>query len=274
MSSPAAAKAAKAPSVPPAAAKAPSVPPAAAKAPSVPPAAAKAAKAPSVPPAAAKAAKVPSAPPAAPEVAKIPSTPAPAQVRAARSTKRLSGEDLLAELFEAFGDLHFLTDSLEGADFVLGLTLEKLPSEVGLVSLFDINKREFVVVRQVGGPRSALCQRQSERAPTATTVMRKRHAVVISDPEGVARAADDRWRAIGVELKSLVCAPVELAGRYLGLIELANPLDGGVFNEGDGNALTYIGQQFAEFVSARGISIDPDLIRERAQSAASSKRGR
>jgi DNA-binding transcriptional MerR regulator len=53
----------------------------------------------------------------------------------------------------------------EGADFVLGLTLEKLPSEVGLVSLFDINKREFIVVRQAGGPRSALCQRQSERSP-------------------------------------------------------------------------------------------------------------
>jgi GAF domain-containing protein len=142
------------------------------------------------------------------------------------------------------------------------------------VSLFDINRREFVVVRQAGGPRSALCKRQPERAHTASTVMRKRQAVVISDPEGIARAVDDRFNAIGIELKSLVCAPVELGGRYLGLIELANPLDGGVFNEGDGHALTYIGQQFAEFVAARGITLDPDLIRERAQAATHLKWGR
>jgi hypothetical protein len=167
----------------------------------------------------------------------------------------------LTELFEAFGDLHFVRDSLEGAEFVLHLTLEKLPSEVGIVSLFDMNKREFVVVRQVGGPRVVLCARQPEKAPLALSAMRKRHAIVVSDPEAAERAMDDRWRAIGVALKSLVCAPIELSGRYLGLLELANPTDGHAFNEGDGNALTYIGQQFAEFVAARGVIVDDDHIR-------------
>ena len=41
-----------------------------------------------------------------------------------------------------------------------------------------------------------------------------------------------------------------------------NPLDGGVFNEGDGNALTYIGQQFAEFAASRGVMIDPEQLKE------------
>ncbi len=176
-------------------------------------------------------------------------------------SRRLGGDDLLTELFEAFSDLHFARDSLEGAEFVLHLTLEKLPSEVGLVSLFDMNKREFVVVRQKGGPRVALCARQPEKAPLALSAMRKQHAIVVSDAEGAKRAMDDRWRAIGVELKSLVCAPIELSGRYLGLIELANPTDGHAFNEGDGNALSYIGQQFAEFVAARGVIVDDEHIR-------------
>jgi GAF domain len=201
-------------------------------------------------------------------VAPAPVAPAPAQrtpVQAAAPAravpkKRLSGDDLLSELFEAFSDLHFLRDAYEGAEFVLAATLEKLPSEVGLVSLFDINKREFVIVRQAGGPRFALGQRQPERAPIAGTAMRKRHAVVVAEADGARRASDDRWKAIGVEIQSLVCAPVELGGRYLGLIELANPLDGGVFNEGDGNALTYIGQQFAEFVASRGVIIDAEQI--------------
>ncbi len=176
-------------------------------------------------------------------------------------SKRFAGDELLVEMFEAFSDLHFSRDSLEGAEFVLNLTLEKLPSEVGLVSLFDMGKREFVVVRQVGGARSALCARQPERANLAITAMRKRHAIVVSSAAEAAAAMDDRWRAIGVELKSLVCAPVELSGRYLGLIELANPRDGHAFNEGDGNALTYIGQQFAEFVAARGVIVDAEHIR-------------
>ncbi len=47
-------------------------------------------------------------------------------------------------------------------------------------------------------------------------------------------------------------APVMLAGRFLGAIELLNPIDGEPFTESDGNAVTYIAEQFAEFVAARG----------------------
>ncbi len=221
-------------------------------------------------PVATKAAPAPVATKAAPAPANAavkPATPAksatPLPVTApAKPAKRLSGDDLLSELFESFSDLHFLHDSLEGAEFVLGLTLEKLPSEVGLVSFFDMNKREFIIVRQAGAGRSALCLRQPEKAAIAAAVMRRRHAVLVNERTALERAVDDRWKAVGVELKSLMCAPVELNGRYLGLIELANPLDGSQFSEGDGNALTYIGQQFAEFVASRGVSIDPEHIRE------------
>ncbi len=104
----------------------------------------------------------------------------------------------LTELFEAFNDLHFLRDSIEGAEFVLALTLEKLPSEVGLVSLFDINKREFVVVRQKGGKQRVVGHRQPERAQIAGSAMRKRHAVVISSAAEAKGVADERFQAIGV----------------------------------------------------------------------------
>ena len=63
---------------------------------------------------------------------------------------RLRSEDLIADLFEAMHDLHFLRDPLEGADFVLGLVMAKLPSTVGLVHFYDIDAREFVVVRTIG----------------------------------------------------------------------------------------------------------------------------
>ncbi|WP_437781482.1 GAF domain-containing protein [Sorangium sp. So ce1097] len=205
--------------------------------------------------------------PARPEAAATPAAaapPAPSRPPRRRSSYppgngRLSGDDLLAELFEACSDLHFLQDTLAGADFILALTVEKIPCALGLVSLFDINQREFVVVRQHGG-KGALLARLSERAPLALAAMRSRRAVVVPDAASDERVMDDRWKATGVELRSVVCAPVELAGRYLGLLEIANPLDGKPFSESDGNALTYIGQQFAEFVGARGVVTEPGLV--------------
>jgi hypothetical protein len=176
------------------------------------------------------------------------------------STSRLAGDELLAELFEAFNDLHFLADTLAGADFVLGLAIEKLPSEVGILSMFDINRREFVVVRQMGAQRSAVLSRLPERSPIAEAAMRTRRAVVIPNAKEDAHAHDERWATIGTEVRSLVCAPIMLGGRYLGLLELANPLDGGEFTDGDGHALTYIGQQFAEFVATHGVVTDADHI--------------
>ncbi|WP_437623597.1 GAF domain-containing protein [Sorangium sp. So ce1151] len=205
----------------------------------------------------------PARPEAAPPPAEIP-PPAPSQPVRRRSSfppgnGRLSGDDLIAELFEACSDLHFLQDTLAGADFILALTLDKIPCALGFVSLFDINRGEFVVVRQRGG-KSALLARLSERAPLPLAAMRSRRAVVVPDVSRDERALDDRWKATGVELRSVVCAPVELGGRYLGLLEIGNPLDGKPFSESDGNALTYIGQQFAEFVGARGVVIEPSLV--------------
>jgi GAF domain-containing protein len=184
---------------------------------------------------------------------------------AAEAGKRITGDDLIGELFEACGDLQFARDSLEGADFVLNLALEKLPSEVGLVSLFDINRREFVVVRQAGGPRSVVLSRLPERAGLAQAAMRKKAAIVVPDAAKEPRALDDGFRALGVAQRSLLVAPVEQSGRYLGLIELLNPVDGRAFTDGDGHALTYIGEQYAEFVAERGVVLDPDTVLERHQ---------
>jgi hypothetical protein len=178
--------------------------------------------------------------------------------------QRMTGDELIADLFDSLGDLHYLSDALDGASFVLALALEKLPSDVGLVSLFDINKRTFVVVCQTGGGKSVLLQTIAEAAELPRRAMRSSSAVVAEDPATMT-ASDPRWADIGVPLQSLVCAPVEAGGRYLGLIELANPRDGVAFNESDGHALTYIGRQFAEFLNERGLSIDPEAVVARAR---------
>ncbi len=252
---PAPAKAKSEPPPAPAKAKSEPPPPAPAKAKSEPPPApAKAKSEPppkqqEVPPTLAKPA--PAAPPA-PEFKAPPPAPAPPKP----TKKRARGDDLLVELFEACADLHFLNDAVEGADFVLALLSDKIPSELTMVSFFDINKREFLVVRQAGGKGSAIGKRQPEKSKLAHEAMRSKHAIVVAG----SAANDDRVQATGVAPKTFAVAPVALGGRYLGLIEIANPLDGGSFDASDGNALTYIGQQLGELIASRGVVLDPEII--------------
>jgi GAF domain-containing protein len=85
--------------------------------------------------------------------------------------------------------------------------------------------------------------------------------VIGSAAQSEARALD-RYLAIG-GARSVIVAPVMQAGRFLGAIELLNPLDDQPFTESDGNAMMYIAEQFADFVAARGIVTDPDRIAAR-----------
>jgi GAF domain-containing protein len=190
-----------------------------------------------------------------------PGIDAPRRRISSRPGIRLSGDELIADLFEAMHELHFAVDALAGADFILALTLEKLPSEVALIHFYDINTREFVVVRNKGAAK-LMQWRSGEKEPLIAEAMGRRRAVVISDSNADPRARAGRWALID-GARSLVCAPVEQGGRFLGLLELANPRDGGVYTEGDGHALTYIGEQFAEFLGTRGVILDPERIESR-----------
>jgi hypothetical protein len=264
--------AAAAPSAPPAAAAAPSAPPAAAAAPSAPPAAA---AAPSAPPAAAAA---PSAPPAAAAAPSAPSAPpqtqpagvgagAPASLATAPPEqppgprRRKPGEDLIGELFEAMHDLHFVTDVVSGAQFVLAILQQMLPSEGVLVHVFDINTRHFVVLRAAGpNARKVLLHRTPDKEALFVDAMRRTRCVRFDGARGQAHFEGGRWAVLGVTPESVLCGPVQQGGRYLGAIEVANPRGGGPYHESEANALDYICEQFADFVAARPIVIDADVV--------------
>jgi len=154
-------------------------------------------------------------------------------------------------------DLNFLRDSIEGADFCLQLALEKLPSRIGLVWLYDIDRREFAIVAALGAaPPGLVGRRLPETENTLSSAMRKRRAILLS-PADIAEHAG----AIG-GAQHMLLAPVMQAGRFLGAIEIADPVDGVAFSELDANAITYMAEQYAEFVAARGVLLD----RERSSS--------
>jgi GAF domain-containing protein len=181
-----------------------------------------------------------------------------------RPVVRLKGDDLIADLFEAMHDLHFARDPLVAAEFVLNLALEKMPSRVALVHFFDIDAREFVVVRAKGrGAENVLGCRTPERDLVIVEAMRRTHAVIVNATPTEPRLRAERFAKLGYECRSLITGPVEQAGRFLGLLELCNPRDGGVYGEGDGHALTYMGEQLAGYLAERGVILDPERIQSR-----------
>jgi hypothetical protein len=199
--------------------------------------------------------------------------PAPAQAQPVRAPGsgsmraapgvRARAEDLVADLFEAMHDLHFVRDAIEGGEFCLTLAMEKLPSQAGIVHLYDIDKREFLVTSTRGpGTSKLLLRRHAESDAILQAAMNRRRAIVIADTTHSQAVNVERYTLLG-GVRSLMIAPVMEHGRFLGAIEIMNPLDGQPFTDAEGNALNYIAGQFAEFLSSHGIVTDPERISAR-----------
>ena len=167
-------------------------------------------------------------------------------------------QDPNLDLADAFADLAFLRDSLEGAEYVLALALEKLPSEVALALFFDAQYREYVIVRQLGGRVSLLCCRLPESSPLFLAAMACNRAIIASEP--VLFAGDEHWDAIGVRPTSALIAPLQMAGHPLGILEILNPVEHQTFREADAKTLGYIGERFSKFVAARGVIVEARSI--------------
>jgi len=174
---------------------------------------------------------------------------------------RVSGDELISSLFESMHDLHFLRDALDGGQFCLALATEVLPARAALIHFFDVEKREWVVACTRGKETHRLL---TMRSPDADEILReaarKRRALVVPN---ASNASADRYLQIGGG-RSLIVAPIMQAGRALGALEIINPLDGMPFTEDEGNAMTYIAEQFAEFLGSRGIVLDRDRIQNAA----------
>jgi hypothetical protein len=190
----------------------------------------------------------------------FPAVSAPAPPAAPEVKRRLSGEELIADLFETMHALDFCKDSLEAGAFTLQIAMERLGSDAGMVHLYDIDRREFVVVHARGPGADALRGlRSSDGEPLVAEVMRTHGALVLRDAANDPRVSGRRWdtlRAAGAPprpIASIASARVAQGGRFLGLVELANFADAGTFAQGDEHALAYIAERFMEFVAEHGV---------------------
>ena len=197
---------------------------------------------------------------------KLPSQPSAARASKPRmaAVRRRAGEDLIGELFETMHDLHFMRGVVDGAEFMLEAVESIVPCDGVLIHVFDINTRQFVVVRAKGpGATQVLLHRTPDAEPFFNAVMRRPGSIAIHDVASDARVLGERWDALGVKPQRALCGPVRQGGRYLGMLEVVNPLGDAPFHQTEQNALDYVCEQFAEFLVNRPIVLDADVILRR-----------
>lgn len=197
---------------------------------------------------------------------KMPSQPSSARASKPRlpAVRRRAGEDLIGELFETMHELHFMRGVADGAEFMLAAVDSIVPCDGVLIHVFDINTRQFVVVRAKGpGAMQALLHRTPDTDPFFHAVMRRPGCVAVQDVASEPRVLGPRWEALGVQPVRALCGGVRQGGRYLGLLELINPLGDAPFHQTEQNAVDYVCEQFAEFLVNRPIVLDADVILKR-----------
>ena len=197
---------------------------------------------------------------------KLPSQPSSARASKPRmaAVRRRAGEDLIGELFETMHDLHFMRGVADGAEFILAAVESIVPCDGVLIHVFDINTRQFVVVRAKGpGTMQVLLHRTPDTEPFFNAVMRRSGSVAIHDVASDPRVLGPRWDALGIKPERALCGPVRQGGRYLGLLEVVNPLGDAPFHQTEQNAIDYVCEQFAEFLANRPIVLEADVILRR-----------
>ena len=172
----------------------------------------------------------------------------------ASPASRVSAADIIDLLFDAMHELHFFETSVEGASYCLSVVLGAVPSRGGIVSLYDVDAREFVVA-YAQGPHAErlLLTRASESDSLISHATHKLRPCVHAYGEDSADAPD-RFAFFG-EIRSLLVAPVLDGGRFLAVIELVDPLDGSSFGEREVNALAYVTDHLTEYLAARGSAV-------------------
>jgi hypothetical protein len=192
--------------------------------------------------------------------------PAPSETKPAQRSdpvirRRRLGEDLISQLFESMHELHFMRDIVSGAEFVLGVLNDTLPCELTLIHVFDINTGQFVLVRANGpGSDKLVLFRTPGQDALFAHAMRRLHAIRVDDAASDERFTGGRWGVIGLKPRHALCGGVKQGGRYLGAIELINPGGDETFYESEANALDYICEQFAEFLTNRPIVLDAEVV--------------
>ncbi len=175
-------------------------------------------------------------------------------------SQRVPTQDLIPVLFDRIHDLELLGDALEGAEYVLDVLAKTIPTRSALVHLYDSSKRSFVVATAKGEAKdSMILSRQDARDPLIRLLMPGGRPFSWTNLRNVSVSGIARFAELG-HMSAVMAAPVSIGPRWMGVLELVDPVNGDAFRSADENALAYIADRYAAFLSTRGVIVDVATI--------------
>jgi hypothetical protein len=166
--------------------------------------------------------------------------------------ERAAPPDPLLAVVEALHALRRSDDVVEGAALVLRTALAAIPCAAGFVHVCDLATRDFVVVAASGPEQAEIVgTRATDNDPWLGRAMQQMEALTVDAADRTLTGA--RFSVVR-PIHAVLCSPVQFDGRALGAIELVDPTRAERFTLADRNAMTYVGERFAEFLAERSIA--------------------
>ncbi|MFO0630603.1 MAG: hypothetical protein U0325_33935 [Polyangiales bacterium] len=181
---------------------------------------------------------------AAPAVTSAPEPPAPVRRTPRTIARRTRGKDLLGELFDALMDLSHLESADAGCKHVVQILQEHLECDLAAVSLYDIDRDEFVVNASFGADGVA-GRRERAKVGVASTVVKRKAGVTLASC-GADDVIHDDFREGGG-----VFAPAMFRDRLFALVRAHRVPGAAGFETDELDALSYVAGQLGEFLSTQ-----------------------
>jgi hypothetical protein len=140
--------------------------------------------------------------------------------------------------------------------FALDLAMRSVPADAGSV-LFTDESGTFLYFAAARGPKADELLAAGYRVPLDQGLVgfcaRVGVSLAVSDAGDDPRFFRDISEQLGYPTRSVLCAPIESAGRAFGVIELLNRRDGASFATSQLAVLTYIAEQLGRYLESRGV---------------------
>lgn len=162
----------------------------------------------------------------------------------------------IAATFERLHALDYFDDALEGASFCLDVLAAMFPARTFLVHLFDVERKEFVVVDARGEAADSLKLTRCNHTDLLLRLSMRKAAPVAW--RKLDRAAPQEVLARFAELpgaRTVIVAPLLSGPRWLGAIELVDPVDDTLSVEHE-SAIRHVAERYARFLHERGVIVD------------------
>jgi len=202
--------------------------------------------------------ELPAAPPSvSPSVPPpLPRRPASGRMAVARPAR----ERVSDALCDALRDLDAQHDSVFAARLCLDALAAATPCRLLVAHAFDMKRREFVVVHAKGDRAdSVVLTRHPSTDPLLRVAMPTGEPFAWPDLRKAPMHTITRYAEIrGVA--TVLVAPVLAGPRWLGAFELVDPFYGAAFRSEDALGARYVAHRYAQFVTARGLTLDIGTI--------------